>query len=225
MLISLVRTIILYVIAMFAVRMMGKRQIGELQPSELVITILVSELATLPMQDFDIPLILGIIPICTLIFLEHIVSFLSLKNTKLRRIINGNPCIVVTKGQINIKVLRELRMSVDELVEELRVNNVTNISDVEYAIVETNGQLSCILAPHARPVDASQMDQITLNTDSLPLIIVNDGCIIFRNLKLLNKDKLWLENYIHNRNNIELNNIFLMTLDIYDNVFIQEKEF
>lgn len=223
MLISLSRTIILYIVAMFAIRMMGKRQIGELQPSELVITILVSELATLPMQDFDMPLILGIIPICTLIFLEHIMSFLGLKNPALRRVINGNPCIVVVNGKIDTKVLRELRMSVDELVEELRVNGVTNIEDVEYAIVETNGQLSCILIPSARPLEAGCYD-CPASSESLPLIIVNDGCIIKRNLCILNKNDDWLDNLLAQHNIKDINSIFIMTLDIYDNIFIQKNE-
>lgn len=223
MLISLVRTIILYIIVMIAVRLMGKRQIGELQPSELVITFLVSELATLPMQDFDMPIFLGIIPICTLVFLEHIMSYISLKSPKVRRLINGSPCIVIVKGVVNIDILKELRMSVDELVEELRVKNVTNILDVEYAIVETNGQLSCIMSPSARPVESGSFD-FKLNEESLPLIIVNDGCIIYKNLILMNKDERWLEDYLENAKKPCLDSIFLMTIDIYDNIFIQKKE-
>ena len=223
MIISLGRTIILYVFVIFAVRMMGKRQIGELQPSELVVTILVSELATLPMQDFDIPVILGIIPIVTLVFFELIVSFLCLKNVKLRRFINGNPCIVIKDGHIERKTLQSLRISVDELLEELRVNNITEITDVKYAIIETNGQLSYVLYPHARTVTSGMMN-INIRDTSLPLVIVNDGYIVMKNLNELKKNTEWLQKYLQENGNINLNDIFVMTLDSSNNIFIQTKE-
>lgn len=222
MMISLGRTIILYFFVIFAIRLMGKRQIGELQPSELVITILVSELATLPMQDFDIPILLGIIPIVTLVFFEHVVSYICLKDVRIRRFINGNPCIIVKDGKLDVKVLRDLRISVDEVLEELRVNNVTEIKDVKYAIIETNGQLSYILYPNARNVTAGMMNVETENT-SLPFIIVNDGYILESSLKQLNKTRQWLMNYLKNEKKVQLENIFLMTLDSTGNIFLQEK--
>lgn len=223
MMISLGRTIILYFFVILAIRMMGKRQIGELQPSELVVTILVSELATLPMQDFDIPIILGIIPIVTLVFFELIVSFLCLKNVKLRRLINGNPCIVISKGKIDRKLLGELRISVDELLEELRINNIIEISDVKYAIIETNGQLSYVLYPDARNVTTGMLN-LNIKDSGLPLVIVNDGFIIVKNLSQLKKDTIWLQEYLKNNGNINLNDVFIMTLDCCDNIFIQTKE-
>ncbi len=222
MIISIARTIILYFFAMFAIRLMGKRQIGELQPSELVITMLISELATLPMQDFDIPLVLGIIPITVLVFFEHITSFISIKSVKFRRFINGNPCVVIHNGEIKVKVLRDLRLSVDELLEELRICEITDISDVQYAIIETNGQLSCICYSHLRNIERKDLN-IEGDATSLPLIIVNDGSIIERNLLLLEKDKNWLLSHIKGKK-IPLKSIFLMTLDISGNIFIQTKE-
>lgn len=223
MIISLARTIILYFFVIFALRMMGKRQIGELQPSELVITILVSELATLPMQDLDIPVLSGVIPIITLVFLELFMSYLCLKNIKLRRFLNGNPCIVINEGKINRKLLGELRISIDELLEELRINNITEICDVRYAIIETNGQLSYVLYPEARSVTAKMMK--TKAPDSaLPLVIVNDGYILLKNLEILKKDTFWLEKYLKSQGNININNIFIMTLDACDNIFLQTKE-
>lgn len=223
MLISLVRAIILYFFVIFSLRLMGKRQIGELQPSELVVTFLVSELATLPMQDSDIPIILSVIPIITLVFLEHITSFLCLKSVRLRRLLNGNPCIIIQDGKINIQTLRTLRMNVDEVLEELRVNNITEIDDVKYAIIETNGQLSYILYPHARTVTAGELN-IDPKKTSLPFIIVNDGFIVKKSLHELNKSVDWLYNHLKTIEKINLQDIFLMTMDLDDNIFIQKKE-
>lgn len=206
---------------MFALRLMGKRQIGELQPSELVITILVSELATLPMQDFDMPIMMGIIPIVTLVFLEHVISFICLKNVKIRRLINGNPCIIIKDGILDIKTMRDLRVSVDEVLEELRINNVTNIADIKYAIIETNGQLSYILNSGAETV-TNDMLQIVADDKGLPLVLINDGYILQENLKEINRDMLWLVAQLKSRK-LSCNDVFIMTCDCYDNIFIQER--
>lgn len=223
MLISLVRAIILYFFVIFSIRLMGKRQIGELQPSELVVTFLVSELATLPMQDSDIPLVLSIVPIITLVFLEHLTSYLCIKSVRLRRFLNGNPCIVIKDGKIDIKTLRSLRMSVDEILEELRINNITEIDDVKYAIIETNGQLSYILYPKARNVTAGDLN-ISCKQTSLPFIVINDGFIIKKSLDELKKDTNWLMNHLKNIEKVELSDIFLMTIDLDENIFIQKRE-
>lgn len=222
MIISLCRTIILYIVVMCAIRLMGKRQIGELQPSELVITILVSELATLPMQDFDIPIMMGIIPIVTLVFFEHIVSFICLKNVKIRRLVNGNPCIIIQDGVLDIKTMRDLRVSVDEVLEELRINNVTNIEDIKFAIIETNGQLSYILKNGAETV-TNDMLSLVAPEKGLPLIIINDGCVIDENLISIKRDMLWLVAKL-NEKKLSINQVFLMTSDSYDNIFIQERD-
>lgn len=222
MIISFCRTIILYIFVMCALRLMGKRQIGELQPSELVITILVSELATLPMQDFDIPILMGIIPIVTLVFFEHLVSFICLKNVKIRRMINGNPCIIIKNGELDIKKMRDLRVSVDEVLEELRINNVTQISDVKYAIIETNGQLSYILNSGAETV-TNDMLTLVAPKKGLPLVIVNDGYVITENLIELNFDMLWLVDTLKEEE-LSIDQVFLMTSDSYENIFVQEKE-
>lgn len=223
MIISLVRAIILYFFVIFSLRLMGKRQIGELQPSELVVTFLVSELATLPMQDADIPLVLSIVPIITLVFLEHITSYLCLKSVRLRRLLNGNPCIVIKDGKIDIKTLRSLRMSVDEILEELRINNITEIDDVKYAIIETNGQLSYVLYPKARNVTSGDLNLPTKDT-SLPFIVVNDGFIIKKSLEELNKNVEWLIHHLKTVKKTEISEVFLMTMDLDGNIFLQKKE-
>lgn len=142
MFIVLIRTIILYSLVILVMRLMGKRQIGELQPYEFVITIMISDLAALPMQDTRLPLILGIIPIVTLLFVKTILTQLQLKSQTARKILEGEPCILICKGKINYDSLKKQQINLDELMEELRLAGYFNFNEVEYAILENNGQLS-----------------------------------------------------------------------------------
>jgi len=160
MAISFLRTIILYALVVIGLRVMGKRQIGELQPSELVIAIMLAELASIPMQATGIPLISGIIPILTLITLEVFLSFISLKSKKFREIVSGKPSILVHNGTINKQEMEKLRFNNDDLMEELRLGGSPNVQDIQYAILETNGQLSIMLKKDNQPLtlkDASKM--------------------------------------------------------------------
>ena len=142
MFIVLIRTIILYSLVILVMRLMGKRQIGELQPYEFVITIMISDLAALPMQDTRLPLILGIIPIITLLFIKTILTQLQLKSQTARKILEGEPVILVHKGKINMKALSKQQINLDELMEELRLAGYFDLNEIEYAILENNGQLS-----------------------------------------------------------------------------------
>lgn len=160
MAISFYRTIILYLIVVVSLRIMGKRQIGELQPSELVIAIMISDLATIPMQETGIPLASGVIPIVTLIVLEVLSSFWSLKSKKFRTFATGRPSMLVENGQPNIVEMRRLRFNYDDLMEELRLWGLNDISEVQYAILETGGQLSIILKEENRPLTLGQAKKI-----------------------------------------------------------------
>ncbi len=222
MTISFIRTLILYCIVVLALRIMGKRQIGELSPSELVVTILASELASIPMQDFDLPLVTGIVPIFTLISLEILISFLCMKSVKFRKIISGNPCIIVREGKFERQKMFEMRLNVDEVMEELRINGVADVADVKYAIVETNGTLSVILKPSARAVTADDLD-ITIKKTGLPLTVINDGKIIHENLRKTEKTEAFLNQSLKNNNISKISEVFIMTIDDYDNIFIQRK--
>lgn len=144
MFIVLIRTIFLYFLVILVMRLMGKRQIGELQPYEFVITIMISDLAALPMQDTRLPLILGIIPIITLLFIKTILTQLQLKSQFTRKILEGEPCILVCKGKINYKALKKQQINLDELMEELRLAGYFDLNEIEYAILENNGQLSSL---------------------------------------------------------------------------------
>ena len=150
MLILVVRTLILYIIVIIAMRIMGKRQLGELQPSELVVAIMISDLASVPMQAIDIPLISGILPVMTLIIAEVMMSYLSLKSKRMRKLLSGEASIIIYDGQIDERELARLRFNINDLLEELRLNSCHDVSDVQVAVIETSGKLSIIPKDSAR---------------------------------------------------------------------------
>lgn len=160
MAISFLRTVLLYVIVTIVIRMMGKRQVGELEPTELVVTIMISELASIPMQEPGIPLASGLIPILTLFVLEVLFSFLALKNKKIRRFVSGKPSVLVHEGKIDIQEMRNIRFNRDDLMEQLRLSGCANIADVQYAILETNGQLSVLLKKDNNPLKVKDIGKI-----------------------------------------------------------------
>lgn len=149
MFIVLIRTIFLYALVIFVMRLMGKRQIGELQPYEFVITIMISDLAALPMQDTRLPLILGIIPIVTLLFIKTVLTQLQLKSQSARKFLEGEPCILICKGKINFKALKKQQINLDELMEELRLAGYFDLNEIEYAILENNGQMSFLTSSNS----------------------------------------------------------------------------
>lgn len=175
--VTLIRAAVLYIFVIFMVKLMGKRQIGELQPAELVITILISEIVTVPMQDNSTPLIHSIIAVMLLVSLEIILSALSMKFMKLRTIVEGNPIIVIRKGKIEQKELKRLRMTMDDLLEALRQKDVFDINDVNYAIVETNGTMSVLLKTEKQPLTAKDIG-IKLRDKGLPCAVIIDGKVI-----------------------------------------------
>ena len=183
MVIAFTRTIILYLLIIAGIRLMGKRQVGELEPSELVLDLIIADLAAVPMQDFGIPLLAGIIPILTLLCVTMILSVLTMKSIKFRAIICGRPSIVIENGRINLREMRRNRFTVDELNEELRMLGVTDFSTVKYAILETNGRLSVIPFANQKPVTAEQMNVFPEDV-GLPAVIINDGRLLEHNLKV-----------------------------------------
>ena len=164
----IIRTIALYLTVVASIRIMGKRQIGELQPSELVVAIMISDLASVPMQDIKIPLVSGILPVLTLIFAEVIMSYMSLRSRKMRTIISGEPSIVIYDGHINERELKKLRFNINDLLEELRLNNYHDISDVAVAVIETSGKLSVIPKEKARGVTGEDMAGKSKAHEGLP---------------------------------------------------------
>lgn len=201
MLITFVRSIILYVIVLVVMRLMGKREIGQLQPFELAIAIMIADLASVPMSEVGIPIINGIIPILSLLVMHLIISFINLKSIKMRQLICGKPSILIYRGKINEKVLIKERFTINELQERLRANNINDLADVEYAILETSGQVSIIQKPNKRttiPEDFNIMPEY----EGISYDLVVDGKIMNDNLKILNKTYGWLKKEV-NKFNIE----------------------
>lgn len=221
--ISFLRTFLLYATIVVALRLMGKRQIGELEPSELVVTILVSELAAIPMQDVTVPLFAGMVPIATLISIEILISFLCLKSRRLRRLFNGRAAVIIRAGKLDRKKMRDLRLTTDEVMEALRQNNIASPADVKYAAIEPSGQMSYVLKPKKQPVTAEMLN-LSPADSGLPLIVVNDGKPVLGNLKQLNLEVDDLEKRIKKANVPCITDVFLMTLDDCGNQFIQRKE-
>lgn len=202
---------------------MGKRQIGELQPSELVVAIMISDLATVPVSDIAIPLLSGVIPIMTLIIFEVTISFLTLKSEKARNIITGKPTYLIKDGIIAEKQMRNMRYNIEDLLEELRLKDCPNVADVHTAILETNGELSVVLKSDKRSVTPNDL-KIKPNQESVPLVLISDGKIRFEHLRELNKDIKWLEKKLADRNIKSTKDVFLFSIDSDGIITMQMKD-
>lgn len=223
MFIVLIRTIILYFIVVISMRLMGKKQIGELEPFELAIAIMVSELASLPMQDTMLPIMHGIIPIITLLTLQTLMSLLGLKSEKLRIFFNGKPSLLIQDGKLNIKELKEERFNLNDLMEELRLQGYYNLSDVQYAMLETSGQLSIIPKTELSPATKSDLN-LKPQQDTLPVTLILDGSINYSNLKIINKDTYWLKQQLEKNNISSPKNVFIALLDAKGKFYYQTKD-
>ena len=222
MIISVIRTILLYIVIILAIRIMGKRQIGELQTSELVVTLLISDIAAIPMQNTEQSLLSGIVPILILIVCEIIISLLMLKRAGFRRIICGKPIVIVSDGKINQSEMHQLRMSTEDLSEELRQQGIFNIEDVGFAIVETNGKLSVLKKPEKDIPTAEELG-IKTNDKGLEVVVISDGEISKCSLKICGLSRDWLFDTLK-KENTELNDVFLMIANGQGEYKIIEKE-
>ena len=222
MLITLFRTLILYILIIFTMRVLGKRQIGELQPAELVITILLSEIIVIPMQDTEIPLINTLIPVFVLSGFEMLVSFIGMKSIKFRSVMQGNPVIVIRDGKLNAKKLKELRFTTDDLAEALRKKDIFDISEVQYAIVETDGTLSVLLKKENQPATKSEL-KINTPKSSLPCIVISDGRIIKTDFAECNTDSDKIKAILKDKH-LNEEDVMLMTLDKDGNINILKKD-
>lgn len=224
MMTAFARTVILYFLIMIGLRLMGKRQIGELEPSELVLTMMISDLATVPMQDFGIPLLAGIIPILTLLALAMLMSQLSLHNLRFRALICGTPAILIRNGQLQQEAMRKNRYTLDELLEELRGQGISGVEDVKYAILENSGQLSVLPWTRQQPPTASQLGLKLEDDVTLPTVLINDGRVLRNNLNLCEKDEQWLQEELRKRHLSSPKEVFLLTLDEHEQVTCIRKE-
>lgn len=222
MVITFIRAIVLYILVLVVMRLMGKREIGQLQPFELAISIMIADLATIPMADTGIPISNGIIPILGLLLMHLLISIVNIKSIKARKIICGKPAILIYRGKIDETVMKKERFTINELQERLRGNNVINIGDVEYAILETSGQVTVIQKPNKRttiPEDFNMMPEY----EGVPYDLIVDGKIMYDNLKAIGKDYQWLRKEI-SKFKVEPENVLVATIDGKNQIFCQEKE-
>lgn len=223
MTISFIRTVILYILISISLRAMGKRQVGELSSAELVITLLFSELAAIPMGSTDIPLLYGVIPILTLLALEILISSLFLKNRWIRKLAVGRTSILIENGKINQLEMKKLRLTLDELLEELRLKSIIDISTVKYAILESNGELSVFQFGQEMPAVRQDLNLTNDNT-YLPHIIISDGILIDSEMKKMNFGKKKLEKELKKHGISSYRDVYLMQADENGKTLVIPKE-
>ena len=222
MILSYARTVVLYTMLILAVRIMGKRQIGQMEPSEFVVAMLVADLAAIPMQNNAIPLVNGLVPMLVVMGLELILSHLSLKSIRLRKMLCGKPVILIDNGKIVQENLRRTQVTLDELSGHLREKDVLDIQTVQYAILETNGNLSVFPYPSEQPA-AGKDAKVKASRQYLPVTVVSDGKLLPENLKRAKKDGAWLRKVLLERN-ATLEGTYLLTVDDGNHVYYIPKE-
>ena len=211
MAIGFLRSLILYGVVIFSVRLMGKRQIGEMEPAEFVVTMLVANLAAIPMQDGAIPLYSGLVPILTVLGMELVLSGLILRSVRLRQLLCGKPVILIDNGKILQENLKSARINLDELTGQLRAKDVLDIRTVQFAILETSGDLSVFPYPKEKPASAKDAG-VQATGQHLPVTVVEDGYLSRENLERAKKDEKWLETVL-SQHNCGIQDTFLLTVD------------
>lgn len=222
MFVVVLRTVILFSLVVVVLRLMGKPQIGQLQPYELVVAIMISELAAVPMSDTGIPLLYGVVPILLLLSFQATLSLVSLKSAKIREIICGRPSILVKGGDIDEGELRRLRMNINDLLEQLRIAGYPNIADVEFVLLETNGQLSVVPKSQKRPLCPADLG-VRTEYEGLFYPLILDGHVEHRHLRTLGLDMAWLQGELDRRGIKRFDDVLLASLDTSGNLYVQRK--
>ena len=223
MTILFIRTIIIYALVIFALRIMGKRQMGELQPSELVVAIMISDLATIPMSDVSVPLAYGIVPIFTLVICEIALSFVSLKNEAFRVFISGKPQLLIKNGKLQIEEMLHARVNIDDLMEELRKAGYFSLNDVDTVVLETGGNISVIPASEAAPVTNGDAG-LNSRQQKISYIYIADGKIRYSELKRSGKNENWLYKEIKKAGISAVEEVFILSEDGTGKMYIQRRE-
>ena len=222
MLITFFRAIVLYIIVLIVMRLMGKREIGQLLPFELAISIMIADLPSLPMTETGVPISNGIIPILGLLVMHLTISMLNMKSTKAREIICGKPSILIFRGKVDEKVLKKERFTINELEERLRDNNIFNIGDVEYAVLETSGQVTVIPKPNKRPTTPEDFN-MEPEYEGIPYDLVVDGKVMYKNLEKIGKNYVWLQKQTE-KFGIKPEEALIVTIDGDNQFFCQPLE-
>lgn len=216
-----IRSIIIYTATMLSIRLMGRRQIGELQPSEFAITIIISNIATISIEDLDIPLIFGIVPMIIIVIIDVLVSYIGLKSRNFRKLVSGKPKVIINNGVIDQVQLNKLRYTIDDVMESLRGQGIFDLSEVQFAIVETTGKISFYQKYQSRNVTNKDLN-LNHNTVNPPTLIISDGIFLDFALKSVNLTEKWLSQKLKEKN-LKIEDIFIMTADPSGKTFIIPK--
>ncbi len=222
MAIMLIRSVLIYICVLIVVRLMGKRQVGEMQPFEFVVTLIIADLACIPMAELSVPLFHGIVPIISLMILHFLICFLSRKFTFARYILTGKPVVVMSPRGINYKELRALNMTLDDLMELVRGCSVFNLSEIAYAIIETNGNLCVIKKSDAEPPTREDL-KVKVSQSSLPVNIILDGEVMKKNIEMVGINDDFINECLEKANLKKVKDVLILTLDNNGEVFIQGK--
>jgi len=210
--IILIRTVILYFVVLFVIRIMGKAELSNLDPFQMVVLFMIAELAAIPIESTNIAVLNGVTAILTLLLLEVVISVIALKSEKFNNFINGKPSILIDKGKIDEKELVKLRITLDDLAEQLRLKNISSMADVDYAVLESNGDLSVIPKPEKRPLTPEDMN-INMNDTVMPMILIADGSLYHNNLSRIEKDENYLKKELNKLNISDYSQVFLCFFD------------
>lgn len=224
MLVTFIRTVLIYIFVIAVIRIMGKRQIGELEPSELVVTIIISEVAAMPIQDTSQPIASSVVAIALLLIMEIIISFAAYKNRGLRKILYGTPSVLFTKGKINQEEMERQRFNVNDLMEIIRNNGAASLNEVDYVIVETNGNVSVLLNSKNRPVTTGDL-KLKVREVEMSYIIIDNGKLSKANLKRLGFNEKWLRETLAKNSVGDEKEVYCMGADRNGKAFIIRKDF
>ena len=220
---AFVRTIFFYIFLLVVMRIMGKREIGGLAPIDLAVTIIMAELAAIPIQDPELPILVGAVPIATIMLLELGLSGLSLRSHRWRQLINGKPNVIIKDGKFVPQEMRRVRYTVHDVVEQLRRSGYSDISDVEVAVLETDGKLSVIPKSQSRPIAAKDL-KIPTHYEGLPYTLISDGEVVYDHLNQCGLDMTWLNAELKKRGIQDVRDVFCAILDTQGELFVQPKE-
>ena len=223
MITTILRVFIIYTVVLLVFRLMGKRQIGQMQPFEFVLTLIIADLATLPMSEISIPILNGIVPLLTLVVFHFVLTSLTRVSTKFSRFISGKPVIIIDKDGINYSSLKQLNITIDDLFEAIRGQGIFSFAEVDYAIMETTGSVSVMPKPEFSPVTKADM-KIKENPDTLPLTIIAEGQYMQENLDLSHKGKDFFDKLLKKLNVKSIKQVLILTITKQGEVFFQEKE-
>lgn len=216
------RTVLIYFAVFFMLRIMGKREIGKLSVFDLVISIMIAEIAVLVIEESDKPLAAGFIPMLTLVGIQLLIAYLTLKNQTLRSWFDGRPSFIINKGRLNREEMKRQRYSLDDLMLQLRENKVTQVADVEFAVLETSGKLTVIKKDDMNNKQENQINTDSIRYEGLPLPLIMDGKVQDDNLKKINKTRFWLKNQIQMKGAKDFKEVFFCSIDYKGSVFVDK---